>query len=146
MTEIPLKIEVILVPIDFSATSEKALRYAVMMARSFRARIVLLHVVTPLPYPVDMAWVPGGVQLALGPARKKLALLEKECIPEANRKPPVVRSGVPHEVIADYARRAKVDLVVMGTHGHSDLAHIFMGSTAERVVRHARCPVLVVRR
>ena len=57
----------------------------------------------------------------------------------------LVRNGVPFREITDAARTLKVDLIVISTHGYSGLAHVFMGSTAERVVRHAECPVLVVR-
>lgn len=136
----------ILVPIDFSATSRKALKYAIDLAHGFGARITLLHVVIPLPYPVDMSWDPSGLNMALGPVRKQLTALADELIPSDLRGDEVVEMGAPYEAIADHARRQKVDLIVIGTHGRSDFGHILMGSTAERVVRHAPCPVLVVRR
>ena len=145
MKDSPLKVETILVPTDFSATAEKALAYAAALARRFRARISLLHVITPLPYPVDMLYVPADQSLAISPARKKLDALAKAFIPSAQRGAMVARMGVPHETIADYDRSEKMDLIVIGTHGRSGLKHLLLGSIAERVVQKAPCPVLTVK-
>jgi nucleotide-binding universal stress UspA family protein len=145
MNESPLKLETILVPVDFSATSEKTLACAVTLARRFRAKITLLHVVMPLPYPVDMQPVPGDQSMAVRSASRALDALAKKSVPAALRGRSIVSEGVPYETIFECARSGNADLVVIGTHGRSDFAHIFMGSTAERVVRHATCPVLVVR-
>jgi nucleotide-binding universal stress UspA family protein len=142
----PLKIGTILAPTDYSATSIKAIAYAVSLAMRCESKITLLHVIAPLPYPADMAYLPLGRGFPMEPSRKELELFAKRTVPEALLDEVAVRVGVPHETITEFARTAKTDLIIMGTHGHSDFTHVFMGSTAERVVRHAPCPVLVLRR
>jgi universal stress protein A len=141
-----VKIGTILAPVDFSDASKEALADAVAFARVFKARIVLLHAIQPLPYPADMTYVPLGQGFPVEPVSRELEELARVAVPKAMLAGAVVRLGVPHEVITDYAKEAGVDLIIIGTHGRSDLAHVFMGSTAERVVRHATCPVLVVRK
>jgi nucleotide-binding universal stress UspA family protein len=142
----PLKIGTILAPTDYSATSIKAIAYAVSLAMRCESKITLLHVLTPLPYPADMAYMPLGQGFPMEPSRTELELFAKRTVPEALLGGIAVRVGVPHETITEFARTEKADLIVIGTHGHSDFAHVFLGSTAERVVRHAPCPVLVLRR
>ncbi|HTD65875.1 MAG TPA: universal stress protein, partial [Candidatus Limnocylindria bacterium] len=73
-------------------------------------------------------------------------LIEKEGIRPALIKSTVVRNGVPFHEIAQAAATLKIDLIVISTHGYTGLKHVLLGSTAERVVRHAPCPVLVVRK
>lgn len=142
-----LKIKSILVPIDFSETSKKALVYAVRMAEQFGARIVLLNVVEPIVTP-DLAYHP----LILEPqAAKKAAWERLDTVCRRTRLSPrlldkiIVRHGSPFTEITEAARALKTDLIILTTHGYTGLKHVFMGSTAERVVRHAPCPVLVVR-
>jgi universal stress protein A len=145
--EVPsVKIGSILAPVDFSETSKKALADAVAFARTFKARITVLHAIQPLPYPADMTYVPLGQGFPVEPVSRELDALVHAAVPKELLAAAVVRLGVPHEVITEYAKEADVDLIIIGTHGRSDLAHVFLGSTAERVVRHATCPVLVVRR
>ncbi|MDD5200441.1 MAG: universal stress protein [Terrimicrobiaceae bacterium] len=141
-----MKVGTILAPTDFSDTSKKALEYTVSLARQFKSKITLLHAITPLPYPADMTYVPLGQGFPVEPVRKKLNGIAESAIPAELLGEVVVRLGTPHEVITEFARESGMDLIVIGTHGCTDLSHIFMGSTAERVVRHATCPVLVVRR
>jgi nucleotide-binding universal stress UspA family protein len=142
-----LKIKSILVPIDFSETSKKALVYAVRMAEQFGAKIVLLNVVEPIATP-DMAYHP----LMLEP--EKARQVARERLDTVCRRARlsgrlfdkiVVRHGSPFTEITEAARTLKVDLIILTTHGYTGLKHVFMGSTAERVVRHAPCPVLIVR-
>jgi universal stress protein A len=143
----PNRIKSILVPIDFSKPSEKALDFAVSLARQFGAKLTLLSVIEPFPTP-DFAYYPLAME-----SEKMVAATKKrlEKVPvKAGAKQEliektVVRNGVPFKEITAAARSLKVDLIVISTHGYSGLAHVFLGSTAERVVRHAECPVLVVR-
>lgn len=141
-----VKIGTILVPVDFSETSKKALADAVAYARIFKARIILLHAIQPLPYPADMTYVPLGQGFPVEPLGRELEEFARGAVPKHLMGGCFVRLGVPHDVITEYAKKAGIDLIVIATHGRSDLAHVFMGSTAERVVRHAPCPVLVVRK
>jgi universal stress protein A len=142
-----LKIRTILVPIDFSKTSKKALVYAVRMAEQFGSKIVLLNVVEPVATP-DFAYHP----LMLETDKIKSAArtqLDKVCrdakVPARMIERLLVRHGTPFAEITDAARTLKADLIILTTHGYTGLKHVFMGSTAERVVRHAPCPVLTVR-
>lgn len=139
----------IVVPIDFSDTSHKALQYAVPFAAQFGARLILLHVIEPFALPAELSYVPPEVenagQTAMKGALEKLAELCQQqigwkCLSQAS-----VRMGVPWQEITAVARESAADLIVIATHGHTGLKHVLVGSTAERVVRHASCPVLVVR-
>ena len=79
-------------------------------------------------------------------AKGRLETLSRQArIPARMLEKLLVRFGTPFAEIADAARSLKVDLIILTTHGYTGLKHVFMGSTAERVVRHAPCPVLTVR-
>lgn len=141
------KIRSILVPVDFSRASERALDYAASMAGSFGAKLILLNVVEPFPTP-DFAYSPMALDDDVIAAQAKEHL--KKVQDRSGAAPALVekilvRHGSPYAEITDAARTLKADLIVISTHGYTGLAHVFMGSTAERVVRHAPCPVLVVR-
>jgi nucleotide-binding universal stress UspA family protein len=128
----------ILVPTDFSASSDAALAYARLLAHTFDSVLHVLHVSGERP-PVDEN-DPRGEPVALRQIRERLA-------GEDRRRRVVVRvveRRSPGEAILDYARQAECDLVVMGTHGRTGLAHLIMGSVAELVVRSAHCPVFTV--
>jgi nucleotide-binding universal stress UspA family protein len=139
----------LLVPLDFSDASTRALAQAKSIAERFHATLELLHVV-PNPYIPDAspfyASLPADFLDELErDARKRLdeslTLAERD----AFKAQSVVIVGDPLREIVDQAAREKVDLIVMGTHGRKGMAHLFLGSVAERVVRTAPCPVLTVR-
>jgi nucleotide-binding universal stress UspA family protein len=143
-----IQLRSILVPTDFSAPSLKALRYAAVLARQSGAKLTLLNVVEPIGATPDFAYNPlvldnEKVTAAAGEHLKKLAA--KADLEEGLIEKTLVRNGVPYSEISSAAGSLKVDLIVIATHGYSGFKHLFMGSTAERVVRHAPCPVLVVR-
>jgi nucleotide-binding universal stress UspA family protein len=143
----PLNIASILVPTDFSPPSFKALKYAAALARQFEAKITLLYVLEPVVMP-DFAAFPLAMDedKVIRNAEVELkALPAKQGIDGALVERAVVRSGSPHREITAAAFSLKVDLIVISTHGRKGLAHTLVGSTTERVVRHAPCPVLVVR-
>ena len=140
------RLKKILVPVDFSACSSKALQYALPFAREFSARIVLLHVVEPfIPVPemttVNFEVIRKQTMTAAESEMKKL----RESIPADVAVEAVIREGNPYFEIGLATRQLSIDLIIIATHGRTGLAHVFMGSTAERVVRHASCPVLTVR-
>jgi nucleotide-binding universal stress UspA family protein len=140
------KLRRILVPVDFSECSRKALQYAVPFARQFEASLVLLHVVHPyLPVP-EMSTVDSGLieTQMRADGTKALAALKKSLADEVPSET-ALRVGNPQLEITRAVRDLGIDLIILATHGRSGLAHIFLGSVAERVVRHAPCPVLVVR-
>jgi len=142
-----LNIKTILVPIDFSQTSKKALVYAVRMAEQFGSKIILLNVVEPVATP-DFAYHPLLLETdkAKHAATTRLQAFCREALISPKMLERVlVRYGTPFAEITDAARTLKADLIILTTHGYTGLKHVFMGSTAERVVRHAPCPVLTVR-
>lgn len=136
----------ILVPTDFSDASQPALRYATAFARRCGGEVTLIHVIEPPPYP-EFGYAHVPLKEA-GLKRKAIGKLG-ECCRELElagiKNGPVIRSGSAFSEITEHARQQGVDLIVIGTHGRSAIAHALLGSTTERVVRHAPCPVLVVR-
>jgi nucleotide-binding universal stress UspA family protein len=147
-----LRLRTVLVPTDFSEHSCKAREYAFRLAQQFGSTLVLLHVIEPAyPFPVDgVMHFPGELDdpsLARRPVvEKELARLaditaKQACVPVRSK----VCSGRAYEEITAAARAENADLIVIATHGYTGLKHVVLGSTAERVVRHAPCPVLVVR-
>jgi universal stress protein A len=144
----PFKLKEILVPIDFSESSLKALQYALPMAEKFGAHITLFHVIEPRFGPADMM-APAEILEVEGDLVRagwqKLELLCHQSIKPAITSSSLVEMGRPYEEIVAAAKTHKTDLIIIATHGHTGLKHFFIGSTAERVVRHAPCPVLTVR-
>lgn len=140
-----LGLKEILVPIDFSSTSRKALRYAIPFARQFGGRITLIHVVEPPPYDPALANIPLACDIPTASFEKELAAVGELEVGRDLLNKAIIRTGTAFEVISEVAREMQIDLIVLTTHGYTGLKHVFVGSTAERVVRHAPCPVLVVR-
>lgn len=140
----------ILLPLDLSAHSFQALPTAEALARLSGATLHLLHVAEPLAYPTDLGYAPvlsGEVEAGLHQsARQRLEELVHDLQKRGVQAEARLRVGRPFLEIAEAARALAVDLVVVTTHGFTGLKHVLLGSTAERVVRHAPCPVWVVRR
>lgn len=136
----------ILVPTDFSETSMVAVRYGAALARAFGARLSLLHVVhESFTDDIIAATSLGMLEVAGKNARVRLTRLLSSEDERALRPEHVVRTGPPDTEIVDYAREHDVDLIVVATRGRSAVAHIIEGSVAERLLRRAPCPVLIVR-
>lgn len=136
----------VLVPIDFSETSTKALPYASELARALRAEVTLIHVTEPPPasefaYPMS-AEMEKQVRKS---AEELLLRVQREAFEEAIETEAIVRSGAPYQEIVRAAARLESDLIILTTHGHTGFNRALLGSTAERVVRHSPCPALVVR-
>ena len=143
------RIKSIMVPTDFSEHSRKALDYATAFARQFNAMIVLMHAIEPLAYSADYGYGVVTLQepneILLSNAKTHLANWGKTKESGDLFATPVLRTGTPHHEIVLCAKEMEIDLIIVGTHGYSGLNHVLLGSVAERVVRHAPCPVLVVR-
>lgn len=140
----------ILVPTDFSEHSKNALRYAAAFADKFGAQIHLLHVFQDLAIfqPDAVTAAPPALpprDALLAAARTALEQSIEECPIKGVPVHPEVREGAAQEEIVVFAREKNIDLIIMGTHGRGWLAHVLMGSVAEKVVRKAPCPVLTVR-
>ena len=143
-----LDLKKILVPIDFSETSKKAVQYAVRFAEQFSCDIALVYVVEPttpiIGAPLAVEVVTDEDEFCI--AEKDLAALAAESHSNGARSvKSFVRIGnAPNEIIK-VAKDLDADLIIIATHGYTSWRHLCIGSTAERVVRTAPCPVLVVR-
>jgi nucleotide-binding universal stress UspA family protein len=147
-TSPPLQFRKILVPLDFSESSRLGLEYALGFAQEFHSTVVLFHSVFVSPYLLGNRFRAHQVPMLIA-SEQKSARSEMENLREAiSRKGGSVETrvafGSPVEQIGKYVRKAGVDLIITSTHGRSGLRRVFMGSTAERIVRYAPCPVLVV--
>jgi universal stress protein A len=144
-----MRIRTILVPVDFSPHAREAIAWAIDLARRYDATLLLAHVLQPVP------WLAGSDGMAFTSADLQATTRRElvDALEEMRRS--VVASGVladaqlldgtPATEIAALARRAEANLIVMGTHGRTGLPHALLGSVAEKVVRHAPCPVMTVR-
>jgi nucleotide-binding universal stress UspA family protein len=145
-----IRIKNVLVATDFSEPSAVALDYGRELARTSGAKLHVLHVVDDLRwrYATDMAPTPlVGIQeeVEASAASRLETLLTDEDRSQLRAHAVALTAIAPSEAIVQYAKTEGVDVIVIGTHGRNGLAHLFMGSVAERVVRLAPCPVLTVR-
>ena len=146
-----IRLQRVLVPIDFSEFGKHALRYGCEFARRFGAELHVMHVVEDIYPMVPEAGMllpaQGDYLLELQNSARKA--LEK--LPEAEWAHGIadivrhVGTGTPFLEVIRYAKEHDIDLIVIGTHGRSGLVHMLMGSVAEKIVRKSPCPVLTVR-
>jgi universal stress protein A len=141
----------ILWPTDFSSLSLTGGRYALAFCRSFQAQLHVIHVIPPMLGPELPATIPPEMPpLVADPALLQTSKqnLEKVVRDLAGSTDNVVIEafyGSPWDGVCDYAKRNEIDLIIVATHGRTGLAHALIGSTAERIVQHAPCPVLSVK-
>lgn len=139
----------ILVPIDFSDYSKNALKYSVSMATKFSAKMYLIYVIEPMIYPADFSMgqiaVPAHDTDMSERARQELTSLANSEIHESIEFQIIIKSGKPFMEIIETASELNIDLIIISTHGHTGVEHLLFGSTAEKVVRKAPCPVLTIR-
>jgi nucleotide-binding universal stress UspA family protein len=144
----PFEVKKILVPIDFSNISKDALPWATFLAVHFGAELILLHVVEK--FPIDYLLGRGLMNETIVPLMKQAeadldGMARSLCKSTGVNMSASVHEGTPFEEICHAAKTLGADLIVLTTHGYTGLKHVWLGSTAERVVRHASCPVLAVR-
>lgn len=144
-----ITINKILVPIDFSDYSKSALKYAVNFAKVFNAEMYLIYVVEPVIYPPDFSMgqiaIPSVTVEMDERAKEELTKLAQQEIPSEIKQQIIIKTGKPFVEIIETASEEDIDLIIIATHGHSGVEHILFGSTAEKVVRKAPCPVLTLR-
>jgi len=143
------KFKTILFANDFAETSEEVFDYALSLARKYGAKLLIVHVINE---PVDLRgfYVP---HISFENLEKEIVegaekMMDKFCrtkVKDFADYETMILSGIPYEEIIKKAEEAQASLIVMGTHGRRGLDHMLFGSTAERVVRGAGCPVLTVR-
>lgn len=142
-----IKLKKILCPIDHSDCSKEALKYAVSFALREEAVLYLLHVIDIRTFDENLDTITKQMpdDKSIHQLREKLL----ECVPEEIRSDmkieAMVVQGIPFVEIISAAKQNDVDMLVIGTHGRTGLAHIMLGSVSEKVVRKAPCPVLTVR-
>jgi len=139
----------ILAPTDFSEYSKKAVASALELAKKFGAKLTILHVVEPPPYPVE-GYVPPNLSATFledmeRQASQDLAQVAPEAEAANVEVARLVTVGTPYRRIIETAEAQQVDLIVMATAGRTGFSHLLLGSIAERVVRTASCPVLTIR-
>ena len=145
-----IRLKTVLVATDFSAPSDAAVAYGRELARTFGAKLLVLHVAENIltRYAFEGAiMMSSDVQVDY---EKSVAVRLQEILTEEDRRElnaeAVLRtSNAPADAIVEFAKLENVDVIVIGTHGRKALAHLLLGSVAERVVRFAPCPVLTVR-
>lgn len=143
-----LNLKRILVPIDFSKTSKTAFPWAASVAAQFNASLILLHVVETFPanYLLGRELLNETITPLIKERESDLKWMAKSLSKSTGLKvSAVVRAGKPFKEICNAARKLGADLITLTTRGHTGLKRVWLGSTAERVVRHASCPVLAVR-
>ena len=145
----PIGLRTILVPIDFSDNSKKALRYAIPFAQQFNASLILAYIIEPTIYPSDFGFgqigFPDVEKELQEKAISEMAALKETIIPPGLNSTTLVGTGIPFVEITQFAKEHEVDIIIVATHGMTGVEHILFGSTAEKIIRKAPCPVLVVR-
>ncbi len=141
----------LMIPHDFSPHARAALEIGTQLAQKLDGNISLVHIIQPPAYAYGYP-APAGTGTAVAlpnllelqeQARKSLGEIAEEMAPPARVE--VVEGNNISEALCQAADRLKADLIIMGTHGRTGLAHAFIGSVAERTLRSAPCPVLTVR-
>ena len=153
-----MKLTRILAPTDLSKYSGFALEWAAQLAQCLNAELLLLHVLTEEEGKVmeemvgegAVVHIPRGIRQDVVDDRKKklkdqYQMVVARDVQTSLKVEEMIRIGVPFLEIVKTAKEKDVDLIVMGTHGRTGLAHVFIGSVAEKVVHHAHCGVLTIK-
>lgn len=142
-----------LVPVDFSKTSEVALDHAIKLAREDKSNLVLVHVIPTSAMMMAGPDVATAQMLAdidksqLEDAQKQMdKLVRKKKLKAGSFKSVIVKRGDPAQVVANQAKKNRAAMIVMGSHGRTGLTRLVLGSVAERTLRYARCPILIVKK
>jgi len=141
------------VPVDFSGTSEAALDHAVKLSRERKGKLLLLHAI-PTSAMVTAGSYEGTPEMIMElekaqreDAQKQMdKLIRKKKLKPGTFRSMIARRGDPARVIANEAKKARASMIVMGSHGRTGLKRLVLGSIAERTLRYARCPVLIIKK
>ena len=147
--EDPMQIKTILFPTDFSNGARAAMDHAISLARDYKAKLILLYVIQDIsiaewyiPSSLSVADLVEDMQKSADAEMAKWGVEVSAKVPDLEK---VVARGVPFVEIIQTAKAKNADLIVIDTHGRTGIDHMLFGSTAEKVVRKAPCPVLTVR-
>ncbi len=144
-----IKIKRILLPTDFSDCAKHAMKYALDFAVERKAKLYILHVIQELS-------IPAGTEEVMYPVAQIYEDMEREAKKNIHRLVPkrfkekvrvenIIIRGTPYLEIIKAAKKYDIDLITIATHGRTGISHVLLGSTAEKVVRKAPCPVLCVK-
>jgi nucleotide-binding universal stress UspA family protein len=145
-----MDIKKIILSTDFSEASYHAMEYAVYMSKKFGAELDIVHVVFDETYLMTMYIPQGTLQGVLGEletgAQQHIDEFLKNCPPlDGVKYKTKLLKGTPHNEIIKYAEESGADMIVIGTHGRTGIEHVLFGSTAEKIISRASCPVVTVR-
>jgi len=141
----PKNFEQVVVPVDFSDCSLDALEYGIQIAKAMRARLTVVHVLEPVTYGLD-CMLAHAAERDPKFAKERMQALASRIRTYGLVVGETIGGGLPADSIVEWARDAKCDLIIMGTHGRRGISHLLKGSVAEAVLRRAPCPVLAVKR
>lgn len=143
------ELKTVLIPVDFSDSSELLAEYALTFGISFSAKVFVLHVVSSLEDYTGLYLPHISLETVMGEVyRSAKKSLNEFCLKYFDKKiqyEQILAKGEAYREILKIASEKKVDVIIMGTHGRSGLDHLIFGSTVERVLRGAECPVLTVK-
>jgi len=141
-----IDIKKIIVPTDFSDSSRNAIKYASSFAKKFKASISLIYVIEPIVIGLDGGSIPILTDISTKEKLEdELKVICKEDISPSVKTAINVNIGKPFIEIIEFAEKEDADLIIIATHGHTGIEHLLFGSTAEKVVRKASCPVLSIK-
>ena len=139
--------KIYLVPVDFSKGSELALDQAIKLAGAGKGKLLLVHVLaTTLAFPLEVGFSDIFDTLEKDAREKMRRLVERKRLKSGQYRSMLVSGVDVTRVIADQARKSRASMIIMGSHGRTGLQRLMLGSIAERTLRYAQCPVLIVKK
>jgi nucleotide-binding universal stress UspA family protein len=136
-----------LVPVDFSKGSAAALDYAIKLAKEDRAKLLLLHVISAdFAFPLGAGFADTFEILEANATKAMQALIRRKRLRPGQFRSLLVRGINPADVIVAVAKKSRAAMIVMGSHGRSGFQRFLLGSVAERTVRQADCPVMIMKK
>ena len=136
-----------LVPVDFSQGSEAALDQAIKMARENRGKLLLVHVISAtFAFPLEVGFDDIFEILEKNARQSMKKLIQRKRLKPGQHRSVLITGLDPAQVIVSQAKKARASMIVMGSHGRTGLQRFMLGSVAERTLRYAQCPVLIVKK
>jgi nucleotide-binding universal stress UspA family protein len=134
------------VPLDFSRSSENALKYAIKLRRENKIKLVLVHVITDPALNVPIYFREKYYRELQKEAEGRIGrLIKRGKLARRDQRLVLLRGQNPARLIVNHAKKARAAMIIMGSHGRTGLRRLVLGSVAERTVRYAECPVLIVK-
>jgi len=136
-----------LVPVDFSKSSEIALNQAIQMARENRGKLLLVHVISAtFAFPLKAGFSDIFETLEKNARESMTKLLQRKRLKPTRDRSILITGLDPAQAIVSQAKKSRASMIIMGSHGRTGLQKFLLGSVAERTLRYAHCPVLIVKK